>query len=92
MIVTKQQYDDLLKDRPVKFTPEEVGYTDAGDSAMRCSTCRHYYLRQIDQFAVCEILRSDEIDDEGINPGWRCRFWTIDGERLPLLEGSDRDG
>jgi hypothetical protein len=36
--------------------------------------------------AVCEIMRSPEVDEYGVRPDWRCRFQTVDGDSHPLLE------
>jgi hypothetical protein len=85
--VTLADYEALVEDRPVKFTPEEVGYQPAPQgSAIRCANCFHYWRRSIDGMAVCEIMRSPEVDEYGVRPDWRCRFQTVDGDSHPLLE------
>lgn len=91
MTATKDDYLKLLDDRPVKFDAQQVGYEAAPEgSQMRCAACRHYYHRAIDGFAVCEVFRSDETDQEGVKPDWRCMFWNVDGS-LPLYDASDSD-
>ena len=88
-LVSIEKYAALVADRPDKFTPEEVGYqASPAGSAIRCSTCIHYYHRAIDGLATCEIMRSDETDEEGVRPDWRCQFQTFDGDTHPLLEES----
>jgi hypothetical protein len=86
-LVDRSEYDRIIADRPVKFTPEQVGYQAAqqGDGA-RCVGCWHFYRRATDAHAVCEIMRSEEIDEKGVNPMWQCRFFTFDGDHFPLLE------
>ena len=86
-MVTLEDYREILDDRPVKFTAEEVGYQPAPEgSAMRCASCLHFYRRAIDGFSVCEIFRDEQTDRDGVLPDWRCRFWTVDSEVHPLLE------
>jgi hypothetical protein len=85
--VNREEYEDLVQERPRKFTPEEVGYEEAPEgSSIRCAGCFHYYRRAVDGLAVCEIMRSDETDTKGVEPEWRCRFQTVDGDSFPLLE------
>lgn len=89
-LVDKGAYEDIINDRPEKFTPEEVGYEAAPlGSAIRCAGCRHYYIRAIDGFSVCEVMRSDLTDIEGVRPDWRCQFQTVDGDVFPLLDEED---
>lgn len=86
-MVSLEQYDQLVADRPIKYSPEEVGYQAAPEgSAIRCAGCFHFYQRATDHFGVCEIMRSEETDTEGVRPDWRCQFQTVDGEVHPLLE------
>ena len=86
-MVTLEKYFDVLDDRPYKFTAKQVGYMPAPEgSQMRCASCLHFFRRAIDDFAVCEIFRSDESDEKGVQPHWRCGFWTVDGDVHPLLE------
>ena len=87
MSVTLAVYDDIVADRPVKLSAEEVEYGPAPEgSAMRCGACWHLYRRATDGFAVCEIFRSPEVDREGIDPAYRCKFHTVDGDVFPLME------
>jgi hypothetical protein len=92
-MVTLEDYQAVLDDRPFKFTAKQVGYNKAPEgSGMTCSGCLHYYRRAIDGFSVCEIFRSDETDQEGVRPDWRCGFWTLDAQVHPLLEPEDHPG
>jgi len=78
-------YTKLVHERPVKFNAREVAYKEAADIKHRCGRCMHYYERSIDAFAVCEIFRDDETDENGINPRYACKFFTRDGVDFPLL-------
>lgn len=85
--MNRKDVEALMKDRPDKFTPEDVDYRPAPEgSAIRCSACFHMYLRVIDNHSVCELIRSDQIDEEGIKPDYRCDFYTCDGDVTPLYE------
>lgn len=85
MTVTREEIDALMQERVRKLTPEEVNYQPAPEgSAMRCASCFHMYLRAIDAHSICELIRSEEIDNEGIKPNWRCLFWTVDSDVTPL--------
>lgn len=83
-LVTFDEYKDLLEDRPTKFKVEQVEYQKASKDEPHCQDCAHFFVRRIDGFSVCEILRTD--DDRGIFPNYRCRFQTDNGEDYPLLE------
>jgi len=86
MKATREQYEELIQNRPDKFTPEQVDYAPANSNKLRCGRCLHFFTRNRDGFHVCEILRSEQIDADGINPFYDCRFFTEDGEHFPLLE------
>ena len=87
MKATLQQVADILDDRPKKLTAEQVEYGPAPEgSAMRCGSCHHMYRRATDSFATCELFRSAETDEEGVDQSYRCRFYSPDGLQLPLLE------
>jgi len=80
-------YHSLINNRPIKADAEEVDYEPAPEgSAMRCASCIHLYRRATDGFGVCEIFRDEQTDEEGIDPAYRCKFWSVDGEVMPLLE------
>jgi hypothetical protein len=86
-LATLEDYQELMEDRPRKFSPEEVAYEEAPKgSAIICAACIMYYRRAIDGLATCEIMRSEETDTEGVHPNWRCRFQSLDGDQFPLLE------
>lgn len=87
---TLEEMLELYEERPRKLSTEQVGYEAAPEgSALRCSACRRFYLRAIDNFGTCEILRSDVTDEEGVRPDFRCRFWTCDGTVYPLYEDEE---
>ena len=89
---TLTEYLELLNDRPKKFSEAEVNYIPVPEgSAIRCSACLHYYRRAIDGFAVCEIMRSERTDREGVFPDWRCSFWTVDGIVFPMLDREEEE-
>ena len=85
-LVSTKEVERLLDDRPAKFNGDEVGYEAAPEgSAIRCASCHHLYRRATDGFGVCELFRDEQTDQEGINPGFRCAFWSSDGAVRPLL-------
>lgn len=84
------QYERLLNDRPFKFTPQQVGYEE-GEGEYHCVSCAHFFLRPIDRHTVCEIMRSPDIDREGVNPQWVCQYYTADGGSFPLLSNKAVD-
>jgi len=86
-MVDRADYDALMLERPRKFTPDDVAYQPAPKgSELRCCACRSYFRRSIDGLTTCEVMRSDETDIEGVQPDWRCQFFTVDGDVFPLLE------
>jgi hypothetical protein len=88
--ITKRDYDDMVADRPEKFSAEQVGYRKAPrGSEQRCENCAHFYTRQVDGFGVCEIFRSEQTDVSGVDPKWLCDWWTLDGTDHPLAPTSD---
>ena len=80
-----KDYYNMIEDRPRKFDAAEVEYRNA-DSKERCGRCVHFFTRKLDNFAVCEIFRSDETDEDGIDPDYVCNFFTHDGSNFPLLK------
>jgi hypothetical protein len=85
-----EEYQSLLKDRPEKFSEEQVNYRDSETILHRCVKCVHYYERQRDAFGVCEIFRSEETDSKGVDPDYVCDFFTSDGEHFPLLKKKEQ--
>ena len=86
-MVTLSRYLKVIDDRPYKLNAEQVGYGPAPEgSVLRCNSCVHYFRRAIDGFAVCEIFRDKETDENGVRPDFRCAFWTVDSDVHPLLE------
>ena len=86
-MITRQDVKKIIEDRPWKFSAEDVGYTAAPEgSVMRCASCLRYFRRAIDGHATCEIFRSEEVDEHGVDPAYRCSFFTVDGDIFPLLE------
>lgn len=87
-LATLTEYKKLLDDRPEKFTSDQVDYRDS-DGKEKCVRCFHMYKRVLDQHGVCEIFRSPEVDEDGLDPNYVCDFFTHDGETHPLLEKPD---
>jgi len=85
-MVRIEKYFEIMLDRPKKLNEDDVEFEPAPEgSAMRCGSCINYYRRATDGRAVCQIFRSSEVDDHGVPPDWRCRFWTVTGDVFPLL-------
>jgi hypothetical protein len=76
-----------MKDRPEKMSAEDVDYRES-EGKERCGRCLHFYERRVDSHGVCEIFRSEEADEDGVNPIYVCDFYTPDGEKFPLHENS----
>jgi hypothetical protein len=82
--LTKEDVFDLILDRPRKFSADEVAYRPAlAGSAMRCGACINLYRRATDNFSVCQIMRSEETDDEGVAPNFTCDWWSLDNQVFP---------
>lgn len=88
MSVGLDTYREIIADRPHKLTAEQVGYRKADVGEPQCKGCKHFFERRLDKFGVCEIFRSEQTDEDGINPNWTCQFQTVDMEKFPLLEES----
>ncbi len=86
---TLADYQELLKDRPFKWTDKDVAYRDADSFDMRCERCFHFYERRKDRFSVCEIMRSGKTDQVGVNPDYVCDFFSPDGNKFPLIKGEE---
>lgn len=86
-MVSLEQVEDLIAERPRKFSAEDVRYEKAPEgSAIRCASCLKYFKRAVDNFGTCEIFRDEEADRDGVLPDWRCAFWSADGNVYPLVE------
>lgn len=81
--MTKEDYNNLVSDRPDKATAEEVKYRLA-EGKERCYDCLHFFVRRLDKFAVCEIFRSEDTDEDGVNPKYVCDWFTPNGDDFPL--------
>lgn len=91
--IDKAEYTKLIKDRPRKFTGEEVGYRKAPrGSEQRCENCLHFYERRLDRFGVCEIFRNAETDRAGVDRKYLCDWWTATGDDHPLAPTPDHPG
>jgi hypothetical protein len=79
--VTRKEVESLILERPRKFTAEEVNYGPCAEgSAFRCCSCLRFYIRAIDSHAICEIMRSPKVDEEGVQPDFVCDWHTVDGD------------
>lgn len=83
--VSKETYERLIDNRPFKLAPEEADYGPAKGED-QCQYCIHFFVRKVDGFTVCEIVRPDEDNVEAIIPNYKCMFFTHDGEEYPFLE------
>ena len=85
MSVEFESYERLLKNRPFKFSGDEVNFR-AGENDARCDQCIHFFKRKLDGFTVCEIFRPEEESEEAVAPNYVCDFFTTDGEEYPFQE------
>jgi hypothetical protein len=77
--VTREIIEQLMAERLRKVPPSLMGYQKAPDgSAMKCGICFHGFRRASDGFMTCELVDEDELEG-GINPTFRCQWWTSDG-------------
>lgn len=82
---TLADYHQLMDDRPVKFTPEQVSYSPKPKYAQVCDDCVHFFRGKTAKRNVCEIMRPTS-DTESVAPcGW-CRFYTNDYRTFPLID------
>lgn len=87
--VSFPEYEELLSDRPEKFSQEEVNYREA-EGEEKCKLCFHFFTQGGgDRRTVCEIFRPSG-EDESVNPGYVCDFFTKDSKEYPLLEEEDK--
>lgn len=86
-----EAYKELVEDRPRKWSEEDVNYRKA-EGKEECERCIHFFERRIDKFGVCELMRSERTDEDGVNPEWTCSFFTKDGKTFPLLAGDKPAG
>ena len=82
-LVTLEDYQEMVADRPEKFAPEEVDYDDS-DGPERCARCIHFYRSEAAERTTCEVMRPE--DDEDVNPAYRCQFFTVYGQKFPMLD------
>jgi hypothetical protein len=92
LVVTLEQYLQLMTERPRKFSEEDVGYGPAPEgSAMVCASCANYFQRVRNaRDTTCQIMRSERTDKDGVFPDWRCTFFTETGDVFPLLEEEEQ--
>ena len=86
MTVSKDLYDRIIADRPFKLNAEEVNYRKSEGEEL-CESCNHFFLRNIDNHATCEIFRP--ANDEPVEFNYVCDFFSTDGEEFPLLTPKD---
>lgn len=77
-------YETIISDRPEKLDGEEVDYRDSDNDKQQCRKCLHFFIRKIDDYGVCELVRLD--DDEPIDPDYVCHYFTRNGTVFPLLK------
>jgi hypothetical protein len=83
MAKSRRHYDELMLDRPEKFSPEDVDYRES-DGKEKCAKCVHLFERFVDGFTTCEVMSPE--DDSAIDMQNVCDFFTTDGTRFPLLK------
>jgi hypothetical protein len=95
--VSFQEYEELLSDRPEKFTAEQVNYRKAEDPGQECEHCIHFYEQVAgEKRTVCEILRLEP--EASIDPEFVCDFQSRDGKEYPYQssrptpEGEEEEG
>jgi hypothetical protein len=87
MTVSKDMYLRVIRNRPFKFSGEEVNYRDSEYEDECCGECFHFYTRNKDGYAVCEIFRDvSKKDEQPVKDQYVCDFFTEEGEEFPLLE------
>lgn len=77
-------YLRLYKDRPEKFTAEDVGFTERTTDAMPCCGCFNWFYSPAMSKSVCQIFRPE--DDGDVPSLGSCIFYTLDNTVFPKLE------
>jgi hypothetical protein len=79
--VSFEEYEQLLEDRPQKFTADQVNYREA-EGEEKCRRCIHFFTQGGgERRNVCEVFRPD---NEDVDPDFVCDFVTQDGKKYPL--------
>lgn len=82
---TMDDYFDTMNDRPLKLTPESVGYSPRPKYPETCIDCVHFFKSKVAHHNVCEVMRPRS-ESESVSPvGW-CRFFTANYRDFPLLD------
>ena len=84
-LITIEEYELLMQDRPVKFGPSDVGFSRKPKYSQTCDACVHWFKSPAAKRNTCEIMRPDD-GDENVQPFNWCRYWTADYKTFPLLE------
>ena len=82
-----EEYWLIIGLRPAKFDQKSSNYHLAKDDEPRCDECAHFFVRHLDGYNVCEIVRP--VPEEPIWPEWTCQFQTPDGQQFPLMKGKE---
>ena len=86
-LVTLEEYDLLMADRPMKFSASQVGYSPKPKYKQVCDDCISFFRGKAARKNTCEIFRPD--NEETVQPmGW-CRFWSNNYRDFPLLDKED---
>lgn len=83
-MVSKQRYEDLVSDRPKKFTALEIGFIHKATDEHICGACWHFYKGKAAKRTVCEIYEGKG-EDRKVPAAGSCSFWTNDGTNFPKL-------
>ena len=85
-MVSEQRVAEIVDDRPVKLTADEVAFSPTSDNpAQTCGSCFRLYTSPIARRSVCEIYAPDT-EDRHVPPEATCAFWTADGLSHPRLK------
>jgi hypothetical protein len=79
-----KDYEQLMEDRPRKFTARAAWYHQANKNEFMCADCIHLFTNDLDKYSVCEVVRPKQ---DRIEPTWTCKFQTRNGKDFPLYKG-----
>jgi len=81
--LTREQYDQLIADRPPKASPANVNYR-RGTGRDLCRECVHFFTSRPQRRSVCQIMRPK--NGASVFGDFTCDFFTRDGKTFPLLK------
>lgn len=85
-LVTIDELNALVADRPIKFGPKTSGFVrGGGKNGSPCLQCVRWYNSPASAHTTCEIVRVSDEDDQ-VKADDTCKLFSQDGKTLPLLE------